>query len=884
MIRLALTFILMLSFRTFGAAWYLDSAAVGSNNGTNWANAWQNPTNVVWGASGVKAGDTMYVSGGSSLKQYSDNIVFAASGSNGAPITLQISRDSGHNGVAWFPAININTRTWIVVDGERSTGFVPYTNTWLLVSNQPNMGILASRTNGPGIYVEGAGGANNRIRWTEVGPIGTTNDIGTCDGLKLNNLDVLTNFVVEYCYFHHIQDDGINHNSTATQPTTWDAIQIRYTAIHYVGDDAIQSTCAGWTYYHYDSRWHWYPLYNGHPDKIQFSGQANKYLKVVNCVLGNSGNSLIIGEHLIADNGVIGPILIAGNILANTRESETNWYQIQAYGATFDAWRENTAVSATNGTFTNFFFLNNTVYWQRNTPFKMGRAAPDGATRSVWDLRVKDSRFQNNLFLDCKYNSPGDVYSAVSINGDGDDIGGTNGVYYSTNDYVVSHNVVNGVNQTMTYHGVQGSNATVHGNNNSASRPLIETNNYTFVLDATDTVAKDAGISLVALTNQFPELMRDIAGNVRGTGAGWDIGAMEYSSGLITNGLIVRITFDTPPSNSAAGYEDTSGFGHHALAFGFGDHQSVSNRTPQPTNWVHPVRGTTESGIVFTRYPDDGWDEYDASGDYLAITNRLNNNLWSMPQATFTWWGRWMANPTNTSGASNYNATANRTWICGGYGYPGAWKIGVEGDRFTTFQVYTNTSANSDVYTRFGDAINGSTVPYGNSTNWHFYSMTWSNGYTMTWSNGVPFRTNQLYDGSIGGGAFLTNLTVRGPAGTLAGFFGIGVDNHNGKPWLIVPGGSGLGDDGDGSTFEMDGGKQLPNHGWAGWASMDDLRVYNRVLSGEEILQIYNGDESGGSPGGGGGGGGEEGGGSESSSGKPSIQAVNAIIGRITGP
>src|SRR6266496_2684466 len=54
--------------------WYVDNAATSANNGTSWANAWTSLSSVIWGSSGVKAGDTLYISGGSASKTYNETL------------------------------------------------------------------------------------------------------------------------------------------------------------------------------------------------------------------------------------------------------------------------------------------------------------------------------------------------------------------------------------------------------------------------------------------------------------------------------------------------------------------------------------------------------------------------------------------------------------------------------------------------------------------------------------------------------------------------------------------------------------------------------------------------------------------------------------------
>ena len=128
MTRIAISFTLLLAVHCFGAEWFVDNAATGSRNGTSWANAWTNLNSVT----GTAAGDTIYISGGSTTKTYGDPYWTPPNGTAGNPITIRIGQDSGHNGVATFDGRQINS-AWIygalknvVIDGSYngSTNFV----------------------------------------------------------------------------------------------------------------------------------------------------------------------------------------------------------------------------------------------------------------------------------------------------------------------------------------------------------------------------------------------------------------------------------------------------------------------------------------------------------------------------------------------------------------------------------------------------------------------------------------------------------------------------------------------------------------------------------------------------------------------------------------
>jgi len=113
----------------FGANWYVNPDATGLNNGTSWSNAWRNFGSVVWGSGGVKAGDTLFISGGAAGRVYTETLTVGASGTAGSRIYIRPGQDAGHNGpVTWDfdaqgdagsgNAIAMNGRNYITIDGS----------------------------------------------------------------------------------------------------------------------------------------------------------------------------------------------------------------------------------------------------------------------------------------------------------------------------------------------------------------------------------------------------------------------------------------------------------------------------------------------------------------------------------------------------------------------------------------------------------------------------------------------------------------------------------------------------------------------------------------------------------------------------------------------
>jgi hypothetical protein len=94
--------ILIFCLIALGQVWakvaYVDSAATGVKDGTSWANAWTSLNSIT----GMGAGDTVYISGGTTSKVYPMGSWTPPSGNANAQFTLSISGDAGHNGTVVF--------------------------------------------------------------------------------------------------------------------------------------------------------------------------------------------------------------------------------------------------------------------------------------------------------------------------------------------------------------------------------------------------------------------------------------------------------------------------------------------------------------------------------------------------------------------------------------------------------------------------------------------------------------------------------------------------------------------------------------------------------------------------------------------------------------
>jgi hypothetical protein len=111
--------------------WYVDNAATGTNAGTSWANAWESFADIAWAS--VAAGDTIYISGGSTTKTYNETLTVGKSGtSTSAMINIDVGANSaapsGHSGTVIIDGgstrtsgIAISGRDYVYVNGLNGT-------------------------------------------------------------------------------------------------------------------------------------------------------------------------------------------------------------------------------------------------------------------------------------------------------------------------------------------------------------------------------------------------------------------------------------------------------------------------------------------------------------------------------------------------------------------------------------------------------------------------------------------------------------------------------------------------------------------------------------------------------------------------------------------
>jgi hypothetical protein len=247
--------------------------------------------------------------------------------------------------------------------------------------------------------------------------------------------------------------------------------------------------------------------------------------------------------------------------------------------------------------------------------------------------------------------------------------------------------------------------------------------------------------------------------------------------------LLAHFTFDSELSTGLL--LDSSGQGNHAYAV---------PRFGSITNWPKPITGVDGGRGGLFQYYYDGWS-LGRSGDYAAITDLAPFR--NLTNATVAVWIYYHEAP-----GGNYLADANATAVSAGYAVTGSWDLGRTSSDYTRLTIYTNNGTSGHVRLNWPDR---SHQTGGDSGGWHHYAFTFSQGTVRLYYDGAFLRESVLP---------LESLSVANH------FLGIGCKTHNGDPQL------------------EEGTDIYPNHGWLN-GRLDDIRIYRRELSADEIAAVY---------------------------------------------
>jgi hypothetical protein len=455
--------------------WYLDSSASGTNVGTSWTNAWNSPTSVVWGASGVKAGDTLYVSGGSTSKNYTTTLTIGASGTAGNLITISTGIDAGHTGTVTFEnaQINVGSYKYIHITGGALKHF-------LIQNVAPGSDYTAAIVGSEGGHLIEYIKINNcpsGIAFTTAITDPCTAD--HCDltliygkvGIDFRgegDLSVYDKYVISNCNIQGVY---------ATSPLL-------------VGPDLIHVRAGSTVKYNHFSYVLGTPNTDEHPDIIQQMGP--KYVKIYGNTFDGSVDSCIDVDFFFSTDRTMVNFWIFNNLICSTNPSKRNYQAIRIY-------TNSGGFSLVDG----LRIFNNTLVDIENRTLGIF----GGVSTNVTNTFIKNNVFVNSAGIDIELN-PG--YSAASWN--------------------VDYNIISaGAHGSITCY-VSGAYTQTHGSNSTPTFVSYTENadSNNLQLTSGDTVALNQGTDLSAYTTV------DILGTNRPQGAAFDIGAFEFPLGDVS--------------------------------------------------------------------------------------------------------------------------------------------------------------------------------------------------------------------------------------------------------------------------------------------------------------------------------------------------------------
>jgi hypothetical protein len=819
---------------SFGASWYLDPLASGANNGTSWADAWNNPTNIVWAS--VNPGDTVFVSGGSTSQIYTNSLIAPNEKSGTAANWIKIcpGRDAGHNGLVIFTnctlSLPLDNSSYWWIDGAKDDNFVAPTN-YEQVLNGPT-----AITNNIGIRIENIVGnvesdfsptawyhyaAPSNIRYSYVEICGLTNDFSWNGNspvgydwrgsvVAINSGDSVSNIVYEYLFLHdNVTKQFFDGGST----NGFDQIVFKFSRIQYYGEDVFQVN-GGWTIR--DSIIGPAKAYGkSHSDNFQITGDN---IKMYNLLIHSGGNSYLRLQSLAYGSPLMclrHDIWFFNNIeVESDSDPDGGCHNEPNTVVNFDPGHPADTV-----TYSNIFMFNNLFIRSCTNkvvaPYTYANNAvvswSTGEATTVTNVIMKSNIFANNLVVDRQ--------KGVALPASTNVIPQYSVHPYTTNDFWADYNTVAATNAALTspkalvYEDMDvlaGTNNTYKFSNNTNYPKFVNQSADNFQIASNDTVALGTGYNLSAYTTF------DALNNPRPAAGAWDRGPLVYQSVPVTDtNLILWLKFDDADSFTNSIALDSSSYGNNGHRFGWTNSvwpsnspgQFLASAVPGRTNLTAADFGASFDWVL------DARADFGRVGSYFGVTNV--SQMTNLATATIMCWARY--NPPHAG--YDYLSDHNEKLLSAGTAdeLPGAWEFGrsdiYNNPQRTFFIVFTNANTgNGCNFLQFPDFCQND-----DSTNWNHYAVTWNNGVDVAYFNGVPVATNNI-------SAIVTRLQIGEDMSWKAPWIGIGCDTHAGTPLI---------GDNEGEGYNY------PNNGFLNGA-MDDVRIYNRVLSVVEIQAVYS--------------------------------------------
>ncbi|MBR9676817.1 hypothetical protein GOV04_01635, partial [Candidatus Woesearchaeota archaeon] len=514
---------IILSFSVSATNYYVNNNASGTNNGSDWNNAWESFADIAWGS--INPGDYIYVSGGSTNKTYNSRLVVGASGNATHHITIKVGQDTGHNGkaiitdsTAFYTSIKIEDQHDIIIDGrvENGTG----QNFILKGSDAGGVYVLDNVTNIRlsylDIYNNSGHGINIIIR--------EQNGTIQVDNSKIHDNKAGINVTVTQLWIHHNADGGRGNNYSRILihdnkifDFSGDAVKLDFDGVDFYDNEVFNRSIR--TNDHIDGiqgngDWRYWRIYNNYFHDFNRLDQEDEY------------NAWIrYGDAFGAGNN-ISNILIYNNIFEETRPPPPGTV-FRGLEIAIQAPHVNTVIVANNvllGNPTNSILID------------FFRSVGEGYAT---DENTSNVIVANNIIIDSSSEAGSTIGWDLGTTSDNITIGsfGDNVSFIVDNNIIYASNASYSTDMDGTSYSTAKSNSGVQ--NNDAGSPINPDLNISYY-PYTNSSAIDAGFNLSTyFTNDFD-------GVTRSQGLGWDIGVFEsnYTAGVCENVSVLCVNWD----------------------------------------------------------------------------------------------------------------------------------------------------------------------------------------------------------------------------------------------------------------------------------------------------------------------------------------------------